>query len=130
MRLILTIIATALLTLSMSTAANAAEINPHVELDTTQIDDLRVRTEPQFLGKILIPTDANPETTPTILVDGYWIPEESPTGTYPTGEWLDNSPVYSGHIFLQVNDSTGIISWKEINDYSQLDFSTVTPVGK
>lgn len=88
-------------------------------------------TEPEYIGKALIPTDANPETTPTVLVDGYWIPEESPIGTAPTTAWLDNSPVYGGGWYLQVNDShtPPTIAWREMTS-KQWDLTLVYPSGK
>ena len=85
-------------------------------------------TEAEYQGKILIPTGANPETTPTVLVDGYWIPEESPIGTYPITAWLDNSPVYGGGWYLQVNDTTHTIEWRTMTE-EQWDMTTVTPSG-
>lgn len=95
-------------------------------VDMSQIDYV---TEDKYAGKILIPTDANSETTPTVEQDGYWIPEESPDGTSPTGQWLDNSPTYEGGWFLQVNDATHRTEWREMTDV-QYDLTTVTPNGK
>jgi hypothetical protein len=53
---------------------------------------------------VILPTDNN-VVTPTILLNGVYVPEESPDGGYPIG-WADNSPVYSDGWMLQVNDST------------------------
>jgi hypothetical protein len=58
---------------------------------------------------VILPTGAM-VITPTILLDGTYVPEESPDGGSPVG-WADNSPVYSDGWMLQVNDSTGITSW-------------------
>lgn len=84
--------------------------NPNATLNTDQIHYV---TESDAI--ILLPTEANPETTPTIKVDGIWIPEESPIGSYPTGEWLDNSPVYAHGWFLQQNDTTHTVVWREMS---------------
>lgn len=47
---------------------------------------------------------ATPATTPTILFDGKYVPEESPDGAPPVG-WLDNSPLYRDGWVLLVDDS-------------------------
>ena len=109
------------LALSLSTPAQAFE--PGAGCNTPTYP-----TELKYVGKILIPTAQDWETTPTVKIDGYWIPEESPTGTYPTGEWLDNSPVYTGW-FLQVNDSNHTIQWLEMTT-EHYELTHATPRGK
>ena len=79
-------------------------VNPCAHLDTSQID-WETDNVP-----IILPTDANPGTTPVIMLDGTYVPEESPDGGYPV-DWADNSPVYSDGWMLQVNDSTNTIQW-------------------
>lgn len=59
------------------------------------------------------PTGYNPNTTPMVLVDGCYIPDESPDGGYPTGTYEDNSPVYTDGWMLLVNDQTHEILWTE-----------------
>jgi hypothetical protein len=59
----------------------------------------------------ILPDFANPNTTPVAMLDGVYVPEESPDGGYPVG-WLDNSATYSDGWTLLVNDSTGITSWR------------------
>jgi hypothetical protein len=78
---------------------------------------------------VLLPADANPNTTPFTSVDNVWVPEESPTGTYPTGQWLDNSPLYAGGWYLQVNDATRVVTWKTVEG-NQSDYATDVPDGK
>jgi hypothetical protein len=76
--------------------------NPNATLDNSQItysDDTPV----------ILPSDTT-TITPTVLLNGTYVPEESPDGGYPVG-WADNSPVYSDGWMLQVNDRTGITSW-------------------
>jgi hypothetical protein len=61
---------------------------------------------------VILPTD-NKVITPTILLDGTYVPEESPDGGSPVG-WADNSPTYSDGWTLLVDDSTTppVISWR------------------
>lgn len=70
----------------------------------------------------LIPTEANPTTTPVVWFQSAWVPEESPEGGHPDG-WADNSPTYSDDWMLQVNDSTHTIQWiaPPENDPTQSD---------
>lgn len=129
MRILTTLALTLALTIGTATTALAFEPGTgHCDLENTI--SLSFPTEPEYLGKILIPTDANPETTPTVLVDGYWIPEEAPDGSYPLTAWLDNSPAYAGGWYLQVNDSTSppVIKWREMTP-AQWDLTTTEPKG-
>jgi hypothetical protein len=60
---------------------------------------------------VILPSDAT-TVTPCILLNGTYVPEESPDGGYPVG-WLDNSPTYSDGWTLLVNDTTPpVISWR------------------
>jgi hypothetical protein len=66
---------------------------------------------------ILLPTNAPLDTTPlTCQTTEHEVivcmPEESPDGGHPTGEWLDNSPTYSDGYTLLVDDSNNTISWR------------------
>ena len=75
---------------------------------------------------ILLPTGANPETTPLTCVTTQHsntqttvcLPEEDPSGGYVTQPrmWLDNSPLYSGGWMLQVNDKTKEVTWVDVQE--------------
>lgn len=96
---------------SYSASAQSIECDPHAfvnpcaDLDTSQIDYADD-------APVILPTD-NKVITPTILLDGTYVPEESPEGGSPVG-WLDNSPTYSDGWTLLVDDSTTppVISWR------------------
>jgi hypothetical protein len=84
--------------------------NENATLDNSQItysDDTPV----------ILPSDAT-TVTPCILLNGTYVPEESPDGGYPIG-WLDNSPTYSDGWTLLVDDSTSppVISWRAPEGY-------------
>jgi hypothetical protein len=76
--------------------------NENATLDNSQIDY-------SDDTPVILPSNTT-TITPTVLLNGTYVPEESPDGGYPVG-WLDNSPVYSDGWMLQVNDRTGITSW-------------------
>jgi hypothetical protein len=64
---------------------------------------------------VLLPADANPNTTPFTSVDNVWVPEES--------------PLYAGGWYLQVNDATRVVTWKTVEG-NQSDYATDVPDGK
>jgi hypothetical protein len=84
--------------------------NENATLDNSQID----YTDDT---PVILPSDAT-TVTPCILLNGTYVPEESPDGGYPVG-WLDNSPTYSDGWTLLVNDNTTppVISWRAPEGY-------------
>lgn len=59
---------------------------------------------------IILPEGAVQDTTPVVLLDGIYVPEESPDGGSPVG-WADNSPAYGDGWIVQVDDTTGQVGW-------------------
>lgn len=92
-------------TVTYSASAPTGHIifNPQATLSTDQID----YAPPT---KVILPTEQPKYGTPTVLLDGIYVPEESPDGGYPT-HWRDNSPEYSDGWMLQVNDTLHITRW-------------------
>jgi hypothetical protein len=92
-------------------------------VDSTQIDYVTAPMASELdysKESVIVPEGQNPDTTPVVLIDGVWIPEESPEGGYPTG-WADNSPTYSDGWLLQVNDTSGEILWLSPDDRQDSD---------
>jgi hypothetical protein len=76
----------------------------------TQTECTQPPSEPIY--PVILPSDQD-SVIVAIMLDGTYVPEESPDGGYPVG-WLDNSPTYSDGWTLLVNDSTTppVISWR------------------
>lgn len=58
---------------------------------------------------ILIPDNTRLDTTPVVLLDNVYVPEESPEGGHPK-QWLENSPEYSDGWVLLVDDAASPIT--------------------
>lgn len=131
-RAALVLLLSALASFAATGTASAMTFNPHADLDTSTITDLRTPAHVPSIHSapvtgnidarvaagqcIILPNFYNGETTPTVQFGECWIPEESPSGGYAES-WADNSVIYDDGWILWVNDSTGDVTWIDGAEY-------------